>query len=188
MLPFVKLEGGTKMSSRKRNFLLAVDVLDAAAEAGVPSVGLSNFSWDWIYAHLAGQEPGLSAAAATARSRFSQWAVPKSRLADRSIASQVSSSASRARSSRLFLTHDLVHGIATRALGSPTDAEDVTQEVFLRVYRSRNTYEPTAKFTTWLFRIATNACLKAVERRPKRVLPVDFGPAAESMAAYSAAL
>jgi RNA polymerase sigma-70 factor (ECF subfamily) len=35
-------------------------------------------------------------------------------------------------------------------------AEELAQEVFLRVYRSRSTYEPTAKFTTWLFRIATH--------------------------------
>src|SRR5271169_2086017 len=35
-------------------------------------------------------------------------------------------------------------------------AEELAQEVFLRVYRSRGTYEPTAKFTTWLFRIATH--------------------------------
>lgn len=38
-------------------------------------------------------------------------------------------------------------------------AEELAQEVFLRVYRSRNTYEPTAKFTTWLFRIATHLAL-----------------------------
>src|ERR1022692_2000042 len=38
-------------------------------------------------------------------------------------------------------------------------AEELSQEVFLRVYRSRNTYEPTAKFTTWLFRIATHLAL-----------------------------
>ena len=35
-------------------------------------------------------------------------------------------------------------------------AEELAQEVFLRVYRSRDNYEPTAKFTTWLFRIATH--------------------------------
>src|SRR5579863_4622818 len=35
-------------------------------------------------------------------------------------------------------------------------SEELSQEVFLRVYRSRETYEPTAKFTTWLFRIATH--------------------------------
>src|SRR5690349_23314210 len=38
-------------------------------------------------------------------------------------------------------------------------SEELGQEVFLRVYRSRGTYEPTAKFTTWLFRIATHLAL-----------------------------
>lgn len=38
-------------------------------------------------------------------------------------------------------------------------SEEISQEVFLRVYRSRGTYEPTAKFTTWLFRIATHLAL-----------------------------
>jgi len=41
-------------------------------------------------------------------------------------------------------------------------AEELAQEVFLRVYRSRSTYEPTAKFTTWLFRIATHLALNAI--------------------------
>ena len=41
-------------------------------------------------------------------------------------------------------------------------AEELAQEVFLRVYRSRTTYEPTAKFTTWLFRIATHLALNSL--------------------------
>src|SRR6266550_4234666 len=41
-------------------------------------------------------------------------------------------------------------------------AEELAQEVFLRVYRSRGSYEPTAKFTTWLFRIATHLALNAL--------------------------
>src|SRR5919109_3029510 len=41
-------------------------------------------------------------------------------------------------------------------------AEELGQEVFLRVYRSRSTYEPAAKFTTWLFRIATHLALNAL--------------------------
>ena len=41
-------------------------------------------------------------------------------------------------------------------------AEELAQEVFLRVYRSRATYEPTAKFTTWLFRIATHLALNYI--------------------------
>jgi RNA polymerase sigma-70 factor, ECF subfamily len=41
-------------------------------------------------------------------------------------------------------------------------SEELAQEVFLRIYRSRGTYEPTAKFTTWLFRIATHLALNAI--------------------------
>lgn len=41
-------------------------------------------------------------------------------------------------------------------------AEELAQEVFLRVYRSRSTYEPSAKFTTWLFRIATHLALNSL--------------------------
>src|SRR5439155_23925680 len=41
-------------------------------------------------------------------------------------------------------------------------AEDLAQEVFLRVYRAREDYEPSAKFTTWLFRIATNLALNSL--------------------------
>src|ERR1700738_1740714 len=44
-------------------------------------------------------------------------------------------------------------------------SEELAQEVFLRVYRSRETYEPTAKFTTWLFRIATHLALNSIRDR-----------------------
>jgi RNA polymerase sigma-70 factor, ECF subfamily len=46
-------------------------------------------------------------------------------------------------------------------------AEELAQEVFLRVYRSRQTYEPSAKFTTWLFRIATHLALNAIRDSKK---------------------
>jgi len=44
-------------------------------------------------------------------------------------------------------------------------AEELAQEVFLRVYRARSTYEPAAKFTTWLFRIATHLALNSLRDR-----------------------
>jgi RNA polymerase sigma-70 factor (ECF subfamily) len=47
-------------------------------------------------------------------------------------------------------------GFMYRLCHNPATAEELAQEVFLRVYRSRATYEPSAKFTTWLYRIATN--------------------------------
>ena len=49
-------------------------------------------------------------------------------------------------------------------------AEELAQEVFLRVYRSRATYEPTAKFTTWLFRIATHLALNSIRDGRKEKL------------------
>jgi len=56
-------------------------------------------------------------------------------------------------------------------------AEELAQEVFLRVYRARNTYEPTAKFTTWLYRIATHVALNSLRDRryEKKVEPLE-GP------------
>ncbi len=58
---------------------------------------------------------------------------------------------------RLPVVHFLYRMIQNRAV-----AEELAQEVFLRVYRSRATYEPTAKFTTWLFRIATHLALNSL--------------------------
>jgi RNA polymerase sigma-70 factor (ECF subfamily) len=49
-----------------------------------------------------------------------------------------------------------------RMVRDAATAEDLTQEVFLRVYRARKQYSPSAKFTTWLFRIATNLALNSV--------------------------
>src|SRR5258708_30025468 len=49
-----------------------------------------------------------------------------------------------------------------RMVRSREQAEDLAQEVFLRVYRAREDYEPSAKFTTWLFRIATNLALNSL--------------------------
>jgi len=55
----------------------------------------------------------------------------------------------------------VVHFLYRMVQNQPV-AEELAQEVFLRVYRSRSTYEPTAKFTTWLFRIATHLALNAI--------------------------
>ncbi len=54
--------------------------------------------------------------------------------------------------------HRLV-GVLTHLVGRPDEAEDLTQEVFLRIYRARKGYKPKAKFSTWLFHIANNLAL-----------------------------
>ncbi len=59
-------------------------------------------------------------------------------------------------------------------VGSADEAEDLAQEVFLRVYRTRKKYTPKAKFSTWLFTIANNLALNALRDRKRRpVLPLE---------------
>jgi RNA polymerase sigma-70 factor (ECF subfamily) len=54
-----------------------------------------------------------------------------------------------------------------RSLRDETEAEDLAQNVFLQVYKSRARYERTAKFSTWLFTIARNLCLNEIRRRTR---------------------
>jgi RNA polymerase sigma-70 factor (ECF subfamily) len=61
-----------------------------------------------------------------------------------------------------------------RMLGSLEDSEDLVQEAFLRAWRNRKSFEGRSSFRAWLYRIATNACLDALERRP-RVVSVHDG-------------
>ncbi len=61
---------------------------------------------------------------------------------------------------------------AYRMLGSPQDAEDIVQETLMRAWASLESFERRASIETWLYRIATNACLDELERRPKRPEPV----------------
>ena len=63
-------------------------------------------------------------------------------------------------------------------LGSVPDAEDALQEALLRAWRGLPRFEGRSSLRSWLYRIATNVCLKAIERRPKRALPLGHGPAA----------
>jgi len=54
---------------------------------------------------------------------------------------------------------NLVLNMAFRFLRDRTEAEDVAQDVFLKIYRSARTYEPKAKFSTWVYKITANVCL-----------------------------
>src|SRR5436305_12809151 len=68
----------------------------------------------------------------------------------------------------------LLHAHCYRMLGSVQDAEDAVQETLLRAWRSLSSFEGRSAFRSWLYTIATNVSLRAIERRPRRVLPRDY--------------
>jgi RNA polymerase sigma-70 factor, ECF subfamily len=72
-----------------------------------------------------------------------------------------------------------LHAHCYRMLGSVHDAEDALQESLLRAWRGLAGFEGRSSLRSWLYRIATNASLTMIDKRPKRVLPIDYGPAGD---------
>ena len=71
---------------------------------------------------------------------------------------------------------DRVHALCRRVLVHPEDALDATQEALIAVARGISTFDGRSAFTTWLYRVATNAALDELRRRRRRPLPVDELP------------
>jgi len=70
---------------------------------------------------------------------------------------------------QLFEKHiGAIVGFATQFVGNRARAEELAQDVFLQIYRTRSRYVPRARFTTWLYRMVTNACLSEVRRPDHR--------------------
>src|SRR5438874_836914 len=72
-----------------------------------------------------------------------------------------------------------LHAHCYRMLGSVHDAEDSLQDAMLRAWRGLKSFEGRSSLRSWLYTIATNTCLNAIAKRPKRVLPVDYAPATD---------
>ena len=72
-----------------------------------------------------------------------------------------------------------LHAHCYRMLGSVYDADDALQDTLLRAWRGLSGFQGRSALRSWLYTIATNSCLTQISRRPKRVLPIDYGPAAD---------
>src|SRR3954453_14064997 len=72
-----------------------------------------------------------------------------------------------------------LHAHCYRMLGPVHDAEDALQETSLRAWRGLGRFEGRSSLRSWLYTIATNTCLNQIAQRPKRVLPLDYGPATD---------
>src|ERR1700734_4552423 len=68
-----------------------------------------------------------------------------------------------------------LHAHCYRMLGSVHDAEDALQDALLRAWRGMSRFEGRSSLRSWLYTIATNSCLTQISRRPKRMLPIDYG-------------
>src|ERR1700716_23112 len=69
-----------------------------------------------------------------------------------------------------------LHAHCYRMLGSVHDAEDALQDTLLRAWRGLARFEGRSSLRSWLYTTATTSCLNAIARRPRRVLPIDYGP------------
>lgn len=67
----------------------------------------------------------------------------------------------------------IVFAHAVRFFGDASAADDVVQEVFIKVYRSLDTFDERSRFSTWLFRVTRNTCLDMVRAKRRRPEPVD---------------
>ncbi|WP_202081283.1 RNA polymerase sigma factor SigW [Caldalkalibacillus salinus] len=79
-----------------------------------------------------------------------------------------------------------IYHLAYRMLGNHTEAEDVAQETFIRVYTKLDRYNDDHKFSTWIYRIATNLCIDHLRKRKQHVQSLDQEVAGvEGLALYS---
>lgn len=74
---------------------------------------------------------------------------------------------------------DLVYTLCVRMLSSESDAEEAAQDVFVKVYRSINTFQGKSKFSTWIYRITYNQCISIIRSKVKLIDLVDDVPESE---------
>jgi RNA polymerase sigma-70 factor (ECF subfamily) len=97
-------------------------------------------------------------------------------LEDRTLA-RAAANGDRAALEALLDRHaDRVHALCRRVLGDPDDALDATQDALIAIARGIGSFDGRSAFTTWLYRVATNAALDELRRRSRRPMPVEELP------------
>jgi len=99
---------------------------------------------------------------------------PDGEADDRSLARAAAGGDARALDALLRRHVDRVHAICRRVLLDPEDALDATQEALIAVARGISRFDGRAAFTTWLYRVATNAALDEARRRSRRPRPAEL--------------
>lgn len=94
-------------------------------------------------------------------------------LSDDELVAAAVSGDERAFSTLVRRHSDAVYGHALRFFGDKSAAEDATQEVFLKVFRSLATFDHRSGFSTWLYRVTRNVCLDMARRGTRQPIPVD---------------
>lgn len=94
-------------------------------------------------------------------------------LNDKRLAAQVAQGDRRAFATLVDTYGPKVHGLVRRHVASESDAEDVTQEIFVELYRSIGGFRGASSLSTWVYRVALNHCLKHQQRRPPATLPFE---------------
>jgi RNA polymerase sigma-70 factor (ECF subfamily) len=91
---------------------------------------------------------------------------------DRELVAAAQTGDTRALDTLLRRHHDRVHLLCRRMTGNDADAQDAAQEALIAVVRGLPRFDGRAAFTTWMYRVATNACLDELRRRKRRPEPV----------------
>ena len=95
----------------------------------------------------------------------------------------------RAALENLLARHlDQIHAICRRVLGHPEDALDATQEALIAIARGINRFDGRSRFTTWMYRVATNAALDEARRRRRRPIASEHLPEISTVADATAAV
>ncbi|GHO54064.1 sigma-70 family RNA polymerase sigma factor [Ktedonobacter robiniae] len=121
---------------------------------------------------------GAQSVAGSSQTSASQaWASPQAEtLSDLQIVSLVLQGDQNIFASLVERYKDAVQNLAYRMLGNTTEAEDITQETFVRAYTQLATYKPAHKFSTWLLSIASHLAIDQLRRRRFLALPLEDVP------------